>query len=446
MTLSSKSQNQAGCKFAAPTYEQLLNCMRCGFCLPVCPVYRELGTESASPRGWLALSRAVADNKLDFTGRFNNLIYHCLSCQACVAACPSGVLVDSAILDTRAILNQERKQSWFKAPLFHWLTVTSARLEWAMAPYRLYDRIGLRSVIQKLGGLRLISQQLDDLDHILPKLESRSIRGSLPRVIPAVGERKYRVGYFLNCANNLIYTETVKASLTVLTHNYCEVVNILDAKCCGMPHRAYGELDTAKQLARHNLNIFKNLDVDAIITDCATCGSMLKEYESLFHGEKEAEIANQVSKKLVDISEFLGKIEIKESPELRPDTLPKLIQVSGKKLRVTYHDPCHLGRAQKVTIPPRDILRSIPNVELIELVESDWCCGGAGSYNLTKYDVSMKILDRKMNNIGNTEAGLVASGCPSCLMQLGLGVYRSKLNAQVIHPIQLLALAYRKIR
>ena len=433
-------------KFTAPTYEQLLNCMRCGFCLPVCPVYRELGTESASPRGWLALSRAVADNKLGVTGKFNNLVYHCLSCQACVAACPSGVLVDSAILDTRAVLNQERKQPWFKAPLFHWLTVTSPRLEWAMLPYRLYDQIGLRSIIQKLGVLRLISEQLDDLDHILPKLESRSIRSSLPRVIPTVGERKYRVGYFLNCANNLIFTSTVRASLTVLTENHCEVVNILDAKCCGMPHRAYGELDTAKLLARHNLNIFKNLDVDAIITDCATCGSMLKEYESLFQGEPEAELAKQLDTKLVDISEFLGKIEIKESPELRLDTLPKSIRVSGKKLRVTYHDPCHLGRAQKVAKPPRDILRSIPNVELVELVESDWCCGGAGSYNLTKYDISMKILDRKMNNIGNTEANLVASGCPSCLMQLGLGVYRSKLNAQVIHPIQLLALAYRKQR
>ncbi|MDI6783130.1 MAG: (Fe-S)-binding protein [bacterium] len=436
-------------KFTTPTYEQLLNCMRCGFCLPVCPVYRELGIESASPRGWLALSRAVADNKLDATGRFNNLVYHCLSCQACVAACPSGVLVDSAILDTRAILNQERKQPFFKAPLFHWLTVTSPRLEWAMVPYRLYDQIGLRSVVQKLGGLRLISQQLDDLDHILPKLESRSIRNSLPKVMPAVGERKYRVGYFLNCANNLIFTATVRASLTVLTENHCEVVNILDAKCCGMPHRAYGELDTAKQLARHNLNIFKNLDVDAIITDCATCGSMLKEYESLFQGEAEAETAKQVNKKLVDISEFLGKIGIKEPPALisqipNPKSKLKTAQSSGGKIRVTYHDPCHLGRVQKVTSPPRVLLRSIPNVELVELVESDWCCGGAGSYNLTKYDISMKILDRKMNNIGNTEATLVASGCPSCLMQLGLGVYRTKLNAQVIHPIQLLALAYKK--
>ena len=433
-------------KFSPPTYEQLLNCMRCGFCLPVCPVYRELGIESASPRGWLALSRAVADNKLDFTGRFNNLIYHCLSCQACVAACPSGVLVDSAILDTRAILNQERKQPWFKAPLFHWLTVTAPRLEWVMFPYRLYDRIGLRLLVQKLDILKFVSQQLDDLDHILPRLESKPVRNLLPRVIPAVGERKYRVGYFLNCANNLIFTSTVRASLTVLTENQCEVVNITDAKCCGMPHRAYGELDTAKQLARHNLNIFKNLDVDAIITDCATCGSMLKEYESLFHNEPEAEIANQVGKKLVDISEFLDKIGIKESPKLNPVQLPKSVRVGGNKLRITYHDPCHLGRAQKVTKPPRDILRSIPNVELVELVESDWCCGGAGSYNLTNYDISMRILDRKMNNIENTEAVLVASGCPSCLMQLGLGVYRSKLNAQVIHPIQLLALAYQKKR
>jgi glycolate oxidase iron-sulfur subunit len=279
---------------------------------------------------------------------------------------------------------------------------------------------------------------MDDLDHILPKLEGKSVRSTLPKVIPAVGEKKYRVGYFLNCANNLIFTSSVRASLTVLTENHCEVVNILDAKCCGMPHRAYGEIDTAKQLARHNLNIFKNLEVDAIITDCASCGSFLKDYESLFHGEPEEEIAKQVKKKLVDISEFLGKIGIKEPPPF------DFIQGKQSKIRVTYHDPCHLGRGQKVTQVPRDIIRSIPNVELVELAESDWCCGGAGSYNLTKYDVSMKILGRKMQNIANTEAALVASGCPSCLMQLGLGVYRSKLHAQVIHPIQLLAMAYRK--
>ncbi|MCX7918481.1 MAG: (Fe-S)-binding protein [bacterium] len=440
-------------KFAAPTYEQLLNCMRCGFCLPVCPVYRELGIETASPRGWLALSRAVADSKLPISRKFDRLMYHCLSCQACVAACPSGVLVDSTILDTRAILNQERKQPWFKAPLFHWLTVTSPRLEWAMVPYRVYDRIGLRSVIQKLGILRLISQQLDDLDHILPKLESRAIRRTLPKVMQAVGERKFRVGYFLNCANNLIFTGNVRASLTVLTENHCEVENILDAKCCGMPHRAYGELGIAKQIARHNLNIFKNLDVDAIITDCATCGSMLKEYETLFRGEPEAELAKQLDKKLVDISEFLSRIGIKEPPAVTPAVIQSAnihwlttgATPSGK-LRVTYHDPCHLGRAQKVTKSPRILLQSIPNVEFVELVESDWCCGGAGSYNLTKYDISMKILDRKMKNIGNTAANLVASGCPSCLMQLGLGVYRSKLNVQVIHPVQLLALAYQKQR
>ncbi len=427
-------------KFAAPTYEQMLSCMRCGFCLPVCPVYRELGIESTSPRGWVALSRAVADNKLDTTKRLNKLVYHCLSCQACVTACPSGVLVDSTILDTKAYLNKNRKQPFFKAPLFHWLMATSPRLEWAMVPYRLYDQIGLRSIIQKTGILKLVSQQLNDLDHILPNLESRSIRKSLPKVVPAVGEKKYRVGYFLNCANNLIFTSSVRASLTVLTENHCEVVNILDAKCCGMPHRAYGELDMAKQIARYNLNIFKNLDVDAIITDCASCGSFLKDYEALFHGEPEEEIAKQVKKKLVDISEFIGKIGIKEAPPF------DFAQGKQSKIKVTYHDPCHLGRGQKVTKAPRDILKSIPNLEFVELPESDWCCGGAGSYNLTKYEVSMKILGRKMNNIANTESQLIASGCPSCLMQLGLGIYRSNLNAQVIHPIQLLAKAYNKKR
>jgi glycolate oxidase iron-sulfur subunit len=194
----------------------------------------------------------------------------------------------------------------------------------------------------------------------------------------------------------------------------------------------YGEIEEARKLARHNIDAFSSSGVEVIVTDCASCGSFLRGYHTLLKEDPEyAEKALAFSEKIQDISEFLA-----QSISLRQD----LGEIRG---RVTYHDPCHLVRAQNVADQPRQLLNLIPGLELVEMKEADLCCGGAGSYNLTHYETSMKILDRKMTNIAATGADLIATGCPGCQMQLRLGVKRKGLGARVVHPIELLDQAYQ---
>jgi len=199
-----------------------------------------------------------------------------------------------------------------------------------------------------------------------------------------------------------------------------------------MPYSGYGEMEQATNLARHNIDVFESTGVEVIVTDCATCGSFLKGYHALLKNDPEyAQRALSFSQKIQDISEFLT-----QSIDLRQD-------FGEVRAKVTYHDPCHLVREQKVALQPRQLLHLIPGLELVEMKEANWCCGGAGTYNLTHYELSMKLLERKMSNIAATEADLIATGCPGCLMQLRLGVKRKGLDCQVVHPIQLLDRAYR---
>jgi glycolate oxidase iron-sulfur subunit len=216
----------------------------------------------------------------------------------------------------------------------------------------------------------------------------------------------------------------------VLAQNGCVVITPNDVECCGMPARGYGRFDLVERNARHNIAVFERMDVDAIITDCATCGSTLKEYASLLAADPEwAPRAEAFRGKVRDVSEFLAEIPLR--------------QPTGRvRKRVTYHDPCHLRRAQRVWKQPRSLLSNIEGLELVELAEADWCCGSAGSQLITHYETSLKVLNRKLDNIANTGCNVVASGCPGCRMQLNAGIERRGLDVQVVHPVQLLDEAY----
>jgi len=221
------------------------------------------------------------------------------------------------------------------------------------------------------------------------------------------------------------------AAIEVLTENYCEVVVPRGLKCCGMPMMGYGYIEMAKKLAKHNIDIWASADVQVIITICATCGSFMKGYENLLSEDPDyADLAKAFSQKIQDISQFLvDVISLREN-------------LGATRQRVTYHDPCHLIRGQGVSQQPRFLLKSILGLELVEMKEADWCCGGAGTYILNEYELSTEILQRKIANIMATEAGIIATGCPGCQIQLGLGVKRAGLRARVAHPIQLLYEAY----
>ena len=412
-------------------YDTLFRCMRCGFCLSVCPTYRESAMEPAAPRGRVALIKALAEGKLPVTENLTRYIYGCLECLACTAMCPSGVRVDELVGAAKERINKEYPPSYLSKFILEDVLASPRKLDHWLMPLRVYQRLGLQPLGRSLGGI--FSERWRGLNDLLPPLPLHPLTDEIREVVPAKGETKRRVGFFLACIQNMVLTDTSKATINVLRENHCDIVVPKGLKCCGMPYRGYGEIEMAREMARHNIEAFEAAGVEIIVTDCATCGSFTKEYGSLLKDdEKYSERAQAFSRKVQDITQFLtSAIELKPPAEW--------------VIRVTYHDPCHLLRGQKVAQEPRRVLSLIPGLKLVEMKEADWCCGGAGSYNLTHYDLSMRILDRKMANIKATGASFVATGCPGCQLQLRLGVKRARLLSEVLHPVQLLAQAYERL-
>jgi len=269
------------------------------------------------------------------------------------------------------------------------------------------------------------------MEALLPRLPSRPLRQALPVVTPARGERKYRVGFFLGCVMSLVFAEASRATVRVLAQNGCEVVTPQGQKCCGAPHAGEGDTDTLRMLARHNIDLFGRHSLDFIVADCAACSAQTKEYAPLLRDDPAyAEKARAFSAQVRDITEFLAAIPLQEPRGQVPR-------------KVTYHEPCHLAHAQGVRRQPREVLRRIPGLELIEMKESDWCCGSAGVYNITHPERGEEILARKLAHAAATGAQVIATGNPGCLLQLEAGLRRAGMKAQVLHPVQLLDEAYR---
>jgi glycolate oxidase iron-sulfur subunit len=412
-----------------PVETDYLNCIRCGLCLSVCPTYREYLNETASPRGRVALTRKGLEGQLDISPNLMEQMYSCFACMACNEVCPVGIRPADLTLAMRFVQEQRQPAGW-KKTLFEGLIPHPDRMEAATFPLRIYEGSGLRRLVYALGLMRFLPKKLRDLEAMLPRLPQRPLRRILPNMTKARGETKYQVGFFLGCAQSLMFADESKATVNVLSRNGCSIYTPKDVECCGMPAHGYGRLDLVRKQAKHNIAIFERQKLDVVVTDCATCGSTLKEYGSYLKDDpKWAERAKAFSAKVRDVSEFLGEIPLEK---------PK-----GKvNARVTYHDPCHLRRAQKVWKQPRDILKMIDGLEYIEMSEADWCCGSAGSQLITHYETSLQVLDRKMDNLKATNAQVVASGCPGCQMQLNTGIKRRGMDMKVVHPITLLNEAY----
>ncbi len=412
--------------------EETLKCIRCGFCRSVCPVFDVIGTEASVSRGKVQLIRALQEGILEPTKTLKDIVSLCLTCGACTPNCPSGVRVHELILAARADLLAEVGRPLMERLLLRDVAAHSGRMALGAKAAALYQKTGLRWLAQKTRLLSLLPGDLNIKDDLLPELSLRTARSKISEVM-GPKDAKMRVGYFLGCTSNLIEPKVAVAVTEVLVESGCQVVTPSRLECCGTPHLSYGDVETAGKLERTNVDILNRLDIDAIVVDCATCGSRLKEYAGL-------------KAPVYDISEFLADV-VGLGAAMGNGTVEK----------VTYHDPCHLVREQAVRLQPRRLLQSIPGVELVEMAEADRCCGGGGSFSLTHYDLSMAILERKVNNILNTEATIVASGCPSCRMQLSYGIRREakksnangkagavKLPREVVHPVELLARAIRE--
>jgi glycolate oxidase iron-sulfur subunit len=410
--------------------------MHCGMCLPTCPTYDATKLERNSPRGRIALMRAIADDRLTPTEAFADEMYFCLGCLACMTACPAGVNYAELFEHARAEAEQSGvldspKRSLIRSFTLRWLFMDLNRLQLVGRFLRLYQQLGLQTFVRRSGILKLLPKRLRELEAMTPTVQPSFSGELIAPVTPAVGAKRYRVALLTGCAQDLIFSDVNRDTAEVLARNSCEVITPPEQLCCGSLHAHNGEWELAQHLARKQINQFPPEQFDAIITNAAGCGSHLKHYAKLLEGdpiyEKRAHLWDA---KVKDIHEWLAEIGIAKPANAPAQT-------------VTYHEACHLCHGQKITAQPRTVLRSIPNLKLVELPESTWCCGSAGIYNLIQPEMAGDLLKRKVRHIESTGAEVVATGNPGCLLQVMNGVRQQNLPVRVVHPVTLLAEAYR---
>jgi glycolate oxidase iron-sulfur subunit len=277
-----------------------------------------------------------------------------------------------------------------------------------------------------------VPKRLRELEALTPNIQPLFSAELIAPVTCAAGQKRYRVAMLIGCAQDLIFSDINRDTVEVLSANGCEVITPPEQLCCGSLHAHNGEWELAQQLARKQLEQFPPDQFDAIITNAGGCGSHLKHYHKLLADDEQyRDRAALWDKKVKDIHEWLIEIGIQPPPNHAP-------------LRVvTYHESCHLAHGQKITMQPRQLLRMIPNLKLVELAESNWCCGSAGIYNLIQPEMANELLDRKLRHIKSTGATIIATGNPGCLLQLINGARAQQMSLRIVHPVTLLAEAYR---
>lgn len=419
-------------------YSVVQQCMHCGLCLPTCPTYVATKIERHSPRGRISLMRAIADGRLEMSKTFADEMYFCLGCLACMTACPAGVNYAELFEHARA---EAELSGWLRSPkrtlirafAIGWLFMDLKRLRLVGRLLRLYQTLGLQSLVRRSGVLNLIPGRLRELEALTPTIQRRFSAELIRPVTSPAGARKYRVALLTGCAQDLIFSDINRDTVEVLTRNGCEVITPSNQLCCGSLHAHNGEWALAQDLARKQLVQFPPGDFDAIITNAGGCGSHLKHYRKLLAEDPAyRDRAELWDGKVQDIHEWLAKIGIEPPANSAPAQI------------VTYHESCHLAHGQKITAQPRDLLRQIPNLQLVELPESSWCCGSAGIYNIVQPEMAGQLLDRKLAHIRSTGATTVATGNPGCLLQLINGARQHGMSLRVVHPVTLLAEAYRR--
>lgn len=416
----------------APDYPSVLQCMRCGFCLPTCPTYVLTGRERSSPRGRVALAKAVADEQLEFTRALKDEAFFCLDCRACSTACPSGVHAGEVMEHCRSQAHEAFPPSApikaFRSFVLEKMLPDPDKLEWSMLPARLYQKLGVQWLVRNSRLLKVGPEWVEKAEAMLPKIDP-PLRPQLPEIVPAEGGQRGRVAFFLGCIMTLMYPEVSRQTVRVLAKQGFEVVTPKTQKCCGAPHLNEGDRDTARQLARHNIDLFLSIDADAIVTDCAGCGAALKDYEELLDGVEDHARLNAFKAKVRDVSEFLAEVGLRTEG---------LLAVNK---RVTYHEPCHLCHAQNISRQPRDLIKAIPGVEFVEMNEADWCCGSAATFGLKFTEESRQILERKLDNVAATGADILVTANPGCHLQLAWGMKEAGLPQPVLHVMELLGKA-----
>ena len=516
-------------------YSVLQQCMHCGMCLPTCPTYDETKLEKHSPRGRIALMRAIGDGELEVTQAFGEEMYYCLGCLACTTACPAGVDYPKLFETARAEVERQGvldtpRRTFIRTATLRILFTRPRLLRLVGRTLYLWQVSGLQALARRSGILNLFPASLRRLEPQSPTILPRFSHQLIAPVEKPLGQRStfnaqpltlndqpggpaaeiplsvqssalnvkrspipsqlHRVAVLTGCVQDLAFADINRATVDVLLANNCEVHTPAVQPCCGSLHAHNGDLESARVLARRQLDLFNPDDFDAIISNAGGCGSHLKTYGHLLHDDPAyAARAAAWDKKLRDIHEYLVALPFRHPhpPEQRstlnsqpltlndqpgdPAAVPPLsvprsalnvkrspIQSSiplsaplAPTTTVTYHESCHLCHGQKVSAQPRAILRAIPGVELRECAEAQWCCGSAGIYTITQPDTAARLQERKVGHVLATGAGLVATANPGCHLQLQNGLREACAHSHdappgVVHPVVLLAAAYRDER
>jgi glycolate oxidase iron-sulfur subunit len=416
-----------------PTYDALMDCIRCGRCLPACPTYQQTTLETFSPRGRLSLMRAVEDGKLDLADAgLEQHLYHCLDCRSCNTVCPVSIPIGELIVEGRAAVEAKHRRPWIiRFALQHMLS-SPRRIQKFTPPVRLAQKLRLDKLAKLLVGWIPALRDLFQLEPQLPKPLWNDLNKHPSTPLRSAQDAKpHRVGYFLGCVMNVVFADASRASVKLLEHYHCEVVTPSDQMCCGAPQDDQGMKDVMRRMAKKNIEAFERLgELDAIVADCAACSGFLKEYRRVFHDDPAwAERADRFSGKVRDITEWLDQI------------MPQDLAVNGTLPKsLTYHEPCHLANVQDVRRQPRAVLARLRNkgADVRELNDPTRCCGSAGIYNFTHPGMSKDLLDRKMDDVKATGAEVVVSANPGCLLQLEWGAKRTGLSVEVKHVTQVL--------
>jgi glycolate oxidase iron-sulfur subunit len=434
--------------------------VHCGFCLPTCASYRVLATEMDSPRGRIHTLKALAAGELALDATVASHFDSCLGCFACVSACPSGVRYDQLIEATRPLINAPELRTpaerAFRRLLFALLPYPQ-RLRAVLTPLRAYAGTPLQGLARRLGLTRLLGPQLEAMDRLLPPLADEGFADRFPVVVPALGERRARVGLLLGCVQRVFDPQVNAAAVAVLSANGVEVVIPPQQGCCGAATHHQGEMEHTRELATAVIDSFAAVvgpgraagaePLDAVLVAASGCGHTLRHYDGILAGDPAWAARGQAfAAQVLDVHQFLQRLGLSEpfatalAPLPHADGSPASAE---QPLTVAYHDACHMLHGQGISAEPRALLRRIPHLVLREATEAGVCCGSAGIYNLVQPDTAAELGRIKAADLDGTGAELVASANIGCSLQIRRHLEEAGHRQPVLHPLQLLERSWR---
>ena len=414
--------------------EGVNQCVHCGLCLAYCPTFSVLGTEMDSPRGRIFLVKSLAEGRMSLSDSTVRHLSLCLDCRACETVCPAGVPYGQLIEAAKAEIERQRPGGPVRR-IFRWLNFGlllghPRLLALAASGARLYQASGLQRLARRSGLIRRLPGTLPAWDALLPTVPSKAERAAPPRLTPAEGPRRARVALLTGCVQSVVFGAHNRATARVLAKNGCDVVVPDGQGCCGALNAHGGDHARALAMARSTIDTFEAAGVEAVIVNTSGCGAHMKAYGHLLADDPAyAARAKRFVASVQDLAEFLAR-----EPLRGP--------LSPVPLTCTYHDPCHVVHGQKIKSEPRQLLAQIPGLRLVELAESDWCCGSAGLYNLTEPEMATRLLHRKVGHVLATKAEAVVTANPGCILQIQAGLDAHTAAVRVMHLVEVLDRAY----